>query len=88
MLLTKNKSNSLRNDVWSIGIILLDMLFDFCSIEPKHLRFHPYNWSEEQLSENDLIIVENLKQLYPKSFLTKSDEQKQQQVANKFKMLT
>lgn len=28
MILTKNKSNSIKSDVWSIGIILLDMLFD------------------------------------------------------------
>ncbi len=88
LLLTKNKSNSLRNDVWAIGIILLDMLFDFRLSHPKYMRFHPYNWEEKELSENDSIIVDNLKQLYPNSFAVKGDAEQEKKINAKFKLLS
>jgi hypothetical protein len=69
MIYSKNNSNSLKNDVWSVGILLLDMLIDISAFGLKNCSIHPYNWSEEKLkSEGNSIIVDNLKQIYPKSF--------------------
>lgn len=74
MILTKSKSNSIKSDIWSIGIILLDMLFDLESIKLSLFEFHPYNRSKAELSEDDFIILDNIKQLYSKSFGSKKTE--------------
>jgi serine/threonine protein kinase len=74
MILTKNKSNSIKSDVWSIGIILLDMLFDLETTKLNTFEFHPYNRSDTDLSEDDFIILDNIKQLYSKSFSSKKTE--------------
>jgi len=42
-ILAKNKSNSLKSDVWSLGIILLDMLFNFSETKCQKIALHPYN---------------------------------------------
>jgi serine/threonine protein kinase len=72
ILFAMTKSSSRRSDIWSIGILLLDMLFNFEALDPSYMSFHPYNTSEQKMSKDDAIIVDNLKQMYPN--FVKSDK--------------
>ena len=44
------------------------MLFNFSSVNAKTFEIHPYNKSENDLTPNDAIIIDNLKQLFEKGF--------------------
>ena len=46
MIYNKNNSNSLKNDIWSIGILLLDMLINISKYNLKYCIIHPYNWTD------------------------------------------
>jgi hypothetical protein len=43
MLHNKSNSNSYKNDIWSIGILLLDMLTNISITNLKLCNLHPYN---------------------------------------------